>query len=72
MSFDTRIGTDVADKFTYEEPYWHARQYNLIKDRVKLFTSFTLASTSFFVSYLNFVSIYDVIKKQFIDHIYFD
>jgi len=60
---DIRVGTDVAINFTFIENYWDSRKYNLCKEHVKLFTSFTLANTSFFVSYLNFVSVYDVITK---------
>lgn len=72
MNNDIRVGLDVANNYLYTEAYWTARKYNLIKDHVKLFTSFTLSNTSFFVSYLNFVSIYDVISKTFIEHLMFE
>jgi len=60
---EQRVGPDVGVSYLFEQPYWDARKYNLCKEHVKLFTSFTLSNTSFFVSYLNFVSVYDVISK---------
>eukprot|EP00347_Sterkiella_histriomuscorum_P010355 403376619 len=69
---DTRVGVDVATNYLYEDPYWHSRQYGLIKDHVRIFTGYTLANIQFFVSYLNFVSVYDVITKQFIQHFEFN
>ncbi|CDW84531.1 wd-40 repeat protein [Stylonychia lemnae] len=68
---DIRVGTDVAVNYTFMDNYWDGRKYSLIRDHVKLFTSFTLANTSLFVSYLNFVSVYDVISKQFRQHLVF-
>lgn len=72
LKHDTRIGTDVAVNYLYEEPYWNSRHYHLMRDHVKLFTSYTLSNIQFFVSYLNFVSVYDVITKTFIKHFEFN
>lgn len=63
---------DVAQNYLYEEPYWRGRMYGLIKDHCRLFTSYTLSNIYFLVSYLNFVSVYDVITKMFIKHFEFN
>lgn len=72
LEHDTRIGLDVATSYLYEDPYWNGRKYSKIKNHCKLFTSYTLANIQFLVSYLNFVSIYDVITKQFVKHFDFN
>lgn len=67
-----RIGMDVSSSYLFDEPFWISRHYHLMRDHVQLFTSYTLSNIQFFISYLNFVSVYDVISKTYIKHFEFN
>lgn len=72
ISYDSRIGEDIGTRFNYEQIYWDKRIYNMIKGHVKLFTTFTVAATTMFIGYMNFVTIYNVATKEFVKHMTFD
>lgn len=52
--------------------YWETITFSLIKNFVKLFNTFTIADTSFLISFDNIVFIYDIIRKKWSEQIYMD
>jgi hypothetical protein len=72
LSYDSRIGQDIAISYDYDPVYWQKRHFYLIKDKVNLITSFSVARTSLLISFMNIVTIYDMFRKRFIKHLIYD
>jgi hypothetical protein len=51
---------------------WQMLGLDAIKYHIRLFNSMTLGRRSFLVSHSNFVSIYDLIKNEWVQHIEFE
>ena len=62
----------MAEIIGYKQEKWEARFYDLIRYYVKIFTKITLVTTNFFVAYNKIVSIYDIVKKEWKFHFFFN
>ena len=69
---EQRIGPDVAEIASYKTEKWNVHFYDLIRYYVRIFTRITLVTTNFFVAYNKVVSIYDIVKKEWKFHFFFE
>jgi hypothetical protein len=51
---------------------WDTLFYDLIRSRVRIFTKITLVTTNFFVAFNKVVSVFDVVRKEWKFHFFFE
>ena len=73
LSWGTRIGMEVATKLdVLTRIEWSKIFFRTIANHFKLFPSFCLINTSFFLAHGKTISLFDIIKKEWVEHIFFD
>jgi len=63
LKWDSRIGMDIAETYHYNDQTWDSIKFMLIKEKARIFSAMTLVDTTFFFSFNNIVSNFDIIRK---------
>lgn len=66
--YDIRVGVDVGENFESTEDQWNDIFYGVLMENCRLFTSYALINTSFFVAHQNIISLFDIVSKTWMKH----
>lgn len=67
-----RIGESVGVDQTFDVDKWILVTYDLIRNHARIYTAITLVNTNFFVAFNKVVAIYDVVRKTWRYHFFFE
>ena len=68
--WDTRVSMEVAEEVTLTTKDWDKIFYRTIANNFKFYPSYCLINTSFFLAHGNIISLFDIIKKDWVKHFF--
>jgi hypothetical protein len=69
--WDTRVGLEVAEDYKPKDPTDYKRVFHrMICNHFKFYPSYILINTTFFLAHGNIISVFDIIKKEWIKHFF--
>lgn len=70
FSLETRINLESAEAQADEGE--EKRLQRMVANCLKMYPSYSLINTSFFVAHGNIISLFDILKKQWVSHFFFE